>query len=397
MERSKAVVMTEEGKSEEFKFNKGVRPPGLLTLSATLFILVLSSVSNVNLTSHRTQLSKAITKRDLGSFADQLNTVARQLSDPIVCRKIDNIAYMVRKAVQTEMQKLVDIRNRMIFKITALEVLLVPLNKQANQSLSHLKTIQFFLDNQGWQIADKTGKQFTARIESYLEDLYNHVNEKLTKQIGKCRPLWDIFYLSRHYLCQQIIDPLVETTADKEQWATVVKKKGKHLDKTQRPEPVRGNAKETKELAVAKTNNKTWIFISGFATEENITSYLENHKIVETNGISFSCFFLILLFIIVTPVVIKLVEFYREDNNANVLTSISHRRNVDEVTWASPASQSPEGPLSGRGRDQQTSWVSPRRPSLPLIPTPSRQTNFTAFTAHSIQQIFFVLNKDRQF
>lgn len=116
---------------------------------------VLSTTSNVNLTLHRAQLSKPITKRDLGSFADQLNTVARQLSDPISSRKIDNLAFMVRKVVQMEMQRLVDIRNRILFKVTALEVLLLPLNKQANQSLSHLKTIQFFLDNQGWQIAEK--------------------------------------------------------------------------------------------------------------------------------------------------------------------------------------------------------------------------------------------------
>lgn len=42
------------------------------------------------------------------------------------------------------------------------------------------------------------------------------------------------------------------------------------------------------------------------------------------NGIAFSSFFLILLFLTISPVVIKLVEYYRE-NNEDILTSISHR------------------------------------------------------------------------
>ncbi|XP_049820384.1 prominin-1 isoform X2 [Aethina tumida] len=298
-------------------FSLGNTNVEILSPALQLNLQVLSTTSNVNLTLHRAQLSKAITKRDLGSFADQLNTVARQLSDPISSRKIDNLAFMVRKVVQMEMQRLVDIRNRILFKVTALEVLLLPLNKQANQSLSHLKTIQFFLDNQGWQIAEKTSRQFTTRIESYLKDLYNHVSEKLTKQIGKCRPLWEVYHSTRFFVCKLIVDPM--------------------------------------------------------------------------NGISFSYFFLILLFVAITPVVIKLVEFYREGNNEDVLTSISHRARDgllidDEVTWASPPSATPEIPLgcaAATNREQQATWVSPRRPSQPLIPSPPRMPSNISSQIHS--------------
>lgn len=52
-------------------------------------------------------------------------------------------------------------------------------------------------------------KRFVARLESYLEELYNYVSKKVTKEIGKCRPLWEIFHSIRFYLCKLIVDPMV--------------------------------------------------------------------------------------------------------------------------------------------------------------------------------------------
>lgn len=63
-------------------------------------------------------------------------------------------AFSVRNVVQNEMQRLNDLKERVLYKITMLEVLLPPLNRRLNQSLSHLKTIQFFLDNQAWELSE---------------------------------------------------------------------------------------------------------------------------------------------------------------------------------------------------------------------------------------------------
>lgn len=115
----------------------------------------MSAASSANLTYLRLQATSAITKRDLNSFVDQLHTVARQLSDAPVARKFDNIAFSVRKVIRNELEKLSQIKNAILLKITMLEVLLPPLGKQANQSLAHLKTIQYFLDNKGKEVAEK--------------------------------------------------------------------------------------------------------------------------------------------------------------------------------------------------------------------------------------------------
>lgn len=108
-----------------------------------------------------------ITNRDLNSFVDQLHTVARQLSDAATARKFDTIAFSVKNLIRNELQKLSNIKNSILLKITMLEVLLPPLGKQANQSLAHLKSIQYFLDNEGWKLAEKVSDN-NYNISTYM-------------------------------------------------------------------------------------------------------------------------------------------------------------------------------------------------------------------------------------
>jgi hypothetical protein len=42
-----------------------------------------------------------------------------------------------------------------VYQLTALEVQLMPIEKQITQSMSHLKTIQYFIGNQGLTIAQE--------------------------------------------------------------------------------------------------------------------------------------------------------------------------------------------------------------------------------------------------
>lgn len=119
------------------------------------FFQALSSVASHNLTSLRVQAASPITKRDLNSFVDQLHTVGRQLSDAATARKFDNIAFSMRKVILNELQKLTELKNGILLKITMLEVLLPPLVAQANRSLQHLQHIQYFLDNERRKVAEK--------------------------------------------------------------------------------------------------------------------------------------------------------------------------------------------------------------------------------------------------
>ncbi|XP_030751717.1 prominin-2 [Sitophilus oryzae] len=270
---------------------------------------VLSTLTSTNFTAHRIRISTPTTKRDLGSFADQINTVARQINDPVNARKFDNLAFSVRKLAQNELQKLNEARGRILYKVTTLEVVLPPLNRRVNQSLSHLKTIRFFLDNRAWQIAQTTRRRFLGKIENYLRDLYRHVAAAVAKEIGKCRPLWQIFHAGRFSICKLIADPL--------------------------------------------------------------------------NGIAVCCYFLILLFIAITPIVIKLIDYYKEDQDEDIITSILHRRSTqEERIWGGAIQESPENQPTDEERPT-TSWTSPsvrekqehRVPQPPKLPSVSSQVH----------------------
>lgn len=113
----------------------------------------LSLTLSLNTTKHRIALAQPITRRDLNSFLDQLNTIARKLSDRPSVKRVENLAYKIKNVVEEKIKPLVRLRDQIVYNITSLEILIVPLNKELNQTMSHLKTIQFFFDNQGSKIA----------------------------------------------------------------------------------------------------------------------------------------------------------------------------------------------------------------------------------------------------
>ncbi|KAJ3664529.1 hypothetical protein Zmor_000088 [Zophobas morio] len=52
-----------------------------------------------------------------------------------------------------------------------------------------------------------------SRLETYLGDLHRHITTKVTKEIGGCKPLWDIFRLARFFTCKLIVDPTTAISA----------------------------------------------------------------------------------------------------------------------------------------------------------------------------------------
>lgn len=119
----------------------------------------LSTALMVNLTNYRIALSGFITKRDLNSLVDQLNTVSRKVTDRNTVKRIENLSFKAKQVITQSLKQLEESRDVITYEITALEILLVPLNKQINQTLSHLKTIQYFFNNQGTTIAKKVSTE----------------------------------------------------------------------------------------------------------------------------------------------------------------------------------------------------------------------------------------------
>ncbi|XP_047352348.1 prominin-1-A isoform X2 [Vespa velutina] len=161
-----------------------------------------------NLTEHRIMIQGPILSKDLNALSDQLDSIARQLSDRSVARDLQIIGSNMRDLTSRRVKPLMKLQDNLVYQIAILELQLLPLLRQVNQSISHLKTIQYYIDNQGDKIAQLKGKAFTNRLNNYLDQWRTHVISEMNNGVSKCQPLWEILKGMRLLLCNHILGPL---------------------------------------------------------------------------------------------------------------------------------------------------------------------------------------------
>ncbi|XP_063217411.1 prominin-1-A [Bacillus rossius redtenbacheri] len=155
-----------------------------------------------------TRLSRPVTGKDLSSFADQLESVANQIKDLATASRLETLASRTRRLLVSHVQPLEQRKEDLVYQLTALEVQMQPLQRQVNQSLSHLKTIQYFINNQGDSICKQKTKEYARRLLGYADQCRDHVLAATGERLAPCRPLWDVFHALRQLLCRHILDPL---------------------------------------------------------------------------------------------------------------------------------------------------------------------------------------------
>lgn len=77
-----------------------------------------------------------------------------------------------------------------------------------NQSLSHLKTTQFFINSDSADICYNRSTSFKEKIKNHLIENQRSVLNALNERLAPCRPLFDIFDANRHLFCYHIVGPL---------------------------------------------------------------------------------------------------------------------------------------------------------------------------------------------
>lgn len=75
------------------------------------------------------------------------------MRDRMTARSLETIVGNMQDIYSMRLQPLMKLQDMLLYKLAALELQLQPLKRQVNQSLSHLKTIQYYIDNQGDKIA----------------------------------------------------------------------------------------------------------------------------------------------------------------------------------------------------------------------------------------------------
>ncbi|XP_034234020.1 prominin-2-like [Thrips palmi] len=161
-----------------------------------------------NLTAHRLQVAGGVTGSDLSALADQMESVANQIGDVATASRVETLATRTRRVLATQVQPLAARKENLVYQLTTLEVELAPLQRHVNQSLSHLKTIQYFVDKQGATMADQKANQFRARVRGYLQQARDHVVTGLRARVARCGPLWSSFDALSTLLCRHAMDPL---------------------------------------------------------------------------------------------------------------------------------------------------------------------------------------------
>ncbi|XP_065350708.1 prominin-1-A isoform X1 [Cloeon dipterum] len=180
----------------------------LLTPSLQKTLQGLLDTTSVDLSSLRSGLSGSVTAKDLTSFAKQMENVANQIKDGATAGRLGSLVTKTRRLISTNILPLETRRDELVYQLTALEVQLMPIEKQITQSMSHLKTIQYFVGNQGTAIAQEKMRQFVERILNYVAQFQEYVLDSVHNTVAPCRPVWNVFQGVRQLLCRHLVDPL---------------------------------------------------------------------------------------------------------------------------------------------------------------------------------------------
>lgn len=171
-------------------------------------LIYMFSNSNINFSSYRHELSHPTPEKDLSTFIEQMQRVSVQIQDSATSSRMSTLGNRARRLQSNILQPLEHLRNDILFELTALQLQKEPWTEMVNQSLIHLKTTQYFINQDATDICYNKSIQFKEKIRSHL--IFNKKNTEtiLMERIALCRPLFDVFDANRHLFCRHIIDPL---------------------------------------------------------------------------------------------------------------------------------------------------------------------------------------------
>ncbi|XP_050348329.1 prominin-1-A isoform X2 [Nymphalis io] len=165
-------------------------------------------VSDVNLTKYRMEFNGPVVGKDLPSFVDQLENVAVQVSDLNTAGRLETLATRTQRLHLSNIKPLEQLRTELVFKLTELELQMMPFRRKLNISLSHIHTAQFYIDNQGDVIAQKKLSIFVSRLIAHAAGWRTHAIDAVNEHAARCGPLFAVFAAIRTLLCTKYVSAL---------------------------------------------------------------------------------------------------------------------------------------------------------------------------------------------
>ncbi|XP_053604291.1 prominin-1 [Plodia interpunctella] len=166
------------------------------------------AVSTVNLAKYRMEYNVPLVGKDLPSLVDQLENIAAQTSDLTTAGRLETLATRTQRLYLSNIKPLEQLRNDVVFKLTELELQLMPFRRKLNISLSHIHTAQYYIDNQGDVIAQKKMSVYVSRLLSHAASWRTHVLVAAGTHAARCKPLFSVYSAARTLLCSKYIASL---------------------------------------------------------------------------------------------------------------------------------------------------------------------------------------------
>lgn len=207
------------------KFN-----PLLDTDFSKLFLLTdaeKTSIENARLGNLSTYHSSLFTanlctsyfRSTLPKFAGALEKAARQyyivpyIKNKIVGHSLKtaaNLAYALNKAFVQYRQQNIDEINKILKKID--QIILYEEHDFNNTILILMRTIiksEKFLQTKGMHFVNKLAKNLTLELIDMMTHFISKVINECNDEVGKCKPLANIYYQGVYYICERLVDPIV--------------------------------------------------------------------------------------------------------------------------------------------------------------------------------------------
>ncbi|XP_017776628.1 PREDICTED: uncharacterized protein LOC108562723 isoform X2 [Nicrophorus vespilloides] len=236
------------------RFRITQRTANIFTFGQESNLKDLVAATRVNLTNYRSKILSPVTVKDLNGLMDQAYAVAKQIVDTRTANRLEKFILKLRDVLNNEYKIMSQFKENILYDVTALEVVLVPLREKTELVLGKLRQFAGAVNVDGNRIAEKVRANWAelnehpSRIQKlkqnshqrrrpstqlnhfafsklefynsqviynysnhlidYLDQFRSHVHFEIERKVARTKPLWAIFVSTRNCLCPELIDPL---------------------------------------------------------------------------------------------------------------------------------------------------------------------------------------------
>ncbi|ROT78216.1 putative prominin-1 [Penaeus vannamei] len=162
----------------------------------------------IDLAPYRKEMDKPLVRKNLPALAEQMQNVAGQLRSVAASAELFKMVARTRNIISNTLYPLEKRKEDVTYQVATLDLEVMPLQRQINQSSGHLRTIQYFIHSHGSSLAAAKARGYVERILSYTRQYTEHVRNAALLHVAPCTPVWNLFDSARGVTCNGIIEPL---------------------------------------------------------------------------------------------------------------------------------------------------------------------------------------------